>query len=91
MCHVPPGKFHGTFESHIRSLASLDKDVNSYALLLVPILSKKPSSRRLEELQETIQSEIHIFLNLDQTIDILCVKKEHKNAITEEHKNVITN
>ena len=68
-------KFLDTIESHIRSLSSLGKDVNSYALLLVPIiLSKLPPNTkknlarnhpadewRLEELQEAIQSEIRIF------------------------------
>ena len=58
-------QFHDTIESHIRSLSSLGKDINSYALLLVPIIltelppdTKKNLARnhpadewRLEELQ----------------------------------------
>jgi len=68
-------QFHDTIENHIRSLSSLGKDVNSYALLLLPIiLSKLPPDTkknlarnhpadewRLEELQKAIRSEIRIF------------------------------
>ena len=68
-------QFHDTIESHIRSLSSLGKDIDSYGALLVPIiLSKLPTDTkknlarnhpiaewRLEELQEAIQAEIRIF------------------------------
>ena len=68
-------QFHDTIESHIRSLSSLGKDIESYGALLVPIiLSKLPTDTkknlarnhpitewRLEELQEAIQAEIRIF------------------------------
>ena len=68
-------QFHDIIESHIRSLSSLGKDIESYGALLVPIiLSKLPTDTkknlarnhpiaewRLEELQEAIQAEIRIF------------------------------
>ena len=68
-------QFHDSIESHIRSLSSLGKDIESYGALLVPIiLSKLPNETkknlarnhptaewRLNELQAAIQAEIRIF------------------------------